>query len=182
MLLWPCHLLAFKILKIPISSNLRALVPLLAQHYAVSPPSSSSNSALPSTQDFPFPLHAQSQRDVSLKTPWVRHLLRKVALLTIFISFPALSWYASVPLTSMADLTAIYNVFAFVCLSPLSNYHHSKLRDRFLLFPTVGLSPLAQVSTARILADESTSTTQALRRSSSRLRSLRDRLRRHDLG
>jgi hypothetical protein len=43
-------------------------------------------------------------------------LLQKVALLTIFISFPALSWYASVPLTSMADLTAIYNVFAFVSL------------------------------------------------------------------
>jgi len=116
MLLWPCHLLAFKLLKIPISSNLRALIPLLAQHYAVSP---SSTSALPSSsardQDFPFPLHAHSQREISLKTPWVRHLLRKVALLTIFISFPALSWYASVPLTSMADLTAIYNVFAFVC-------------------------------------------------------------------
>ncbi|GAA5887999.1 hypothetical protein JCM5296_001526 [Sporobolomyces johnsonii] len=46
-------------------------------------------------------------------TPWIVTLARKVALLTLFISFPALSWYAAVPLTSMADLTAIYNVFAF---------------------------------------------------------------------
>ncbi|GAA5973664.1 hypothetical protein JCM21900_005107 [Sporobolomyces salmonicolor] len=46
-------------------------------------------------------------------TPWVITLARKVALLTLFISFPALSWYAAVPLTSMADLTAIYNAFAF---------------------------------------------------------------------
>ncbi|GAA5860960.1 hypothetical protein JCM1840_002019 [Sporobolomyces johnsonii] len=50
---------------------------------------------------------------LSLSTPWIVTLARKVALLTLFISFPALSWYAAVPLTSMADLTAIYNVFAF---------------------------------------------------------------------
>ncbi|GAA5903448.1 uncharacterized protein JCM6883_005006 [Sporobolomyces salmoneus] len=117
MLLWPCHLLALRVLKIPVKESLRDLLPLLAQHFAPSSPSSSStksSSSLPTStpsNDFPFPLKKTST--ISFKTPWVRNLVQKVALLTIFISFPALSWYASVPLTSMADLTAIYNVFAF---------------------------------------------------------------------
>lgn len=66
---------------------------------------------------------------------WVKHMAKKALVLTFFISAPALSWYAAVPLTSMtgaylgfryfssstddfrgahADITAIYNVFAFV--------------------------------------------------------------------
>ena len=35
-----------------------------------------------------------------------------VASLTVLIALPALTWYSAVPLTSMTDITAIYNVFA----------------------------------------------------------------------
>ncbi|GAA5832636.1 hypothetical protein JCM3766R1_004274 [Sporobolomyces carnicolor] len=114
MLLWPCHLLALKLLKIPVGESLQDLVPLLAEHFA---PLSKTVDSLPTSslplRDFPFPLRERAHVSLVVKAPWVRNLVRKVALLTIFISFPALSWYASVPLTSMADLTAIYNVFAF---------------------------------------------------------------------
>lgn len=117
MLLWPCHLLALKLLKIPVGESLQDLVPLLAEHFA---PLSKTVDSLPTSslplRDFPFPLRERAHVSLVVKAPWVRNLVRKVALLTIFISFPALSWYASVPLTSMADLTAIYNVFAFVSL------------------------------------------------------------------
>lgn len=34
------------------------------------------------------------------------------AILTIGITIPALSWYSAVPMTSMADITAIYNTFS----------------------------------------------------------------------
>ncbi|GAA5934953.1 MFS transporter [Sporobolomyces koalae] len=115
MLLWPCHLLALRLLKIPVKATLESLVPLLARHFAPStttaPPHAHDPS--PHSHQFPFPTSSFDASQVSLKTRWVQNLIRKVALLTIFISFPALSWYASVPLTSMADLTAIYNVFAF---------------------------------------------------------------------
>ncbi|GAA5953185.1 hypothetical protein JCM3765_007435 [Sporobolomyces pararoseus] len=115
MLLWPCHLLALRFLKIPVKDSLRRLLPLLAQHFAPSK-NDQTHRSLPTSSpssDFPFPSKNYAPSDLSLKTPWVRNLVQKVSLLTIFISFPALSWYASVPLTSMADLTAIYNVFAF---------------------------------------------------------------------
>ncbi|KDN52711.1 hypothetical protein K437DRAFT_231800 [Tilletiaria anomala UBC 951] len=43
-------------------------------------------------------------------------ILSILALLTIGITVPALSWYAAVPLTSMADITALYNCFAVSAL------------------------------------------------------------------
>ncbi|GAA6058802.1 hypothetical protein JCM10212_001918 [Sporobolomyces blumeae] len=113
MLLWPCHLFTLRVLGIPVKENLRALVPLLAQHFASTSSVASEHLPVPSSpRGFPFPSSTHSRR-VSLKSPWVQNLLQKAAILTVFISFPALSWYAAVPLTSMADLTAIYNVFAF---------------------------------------------------------------------
>lgn len=39
-------------------------------------------------------------------------LLRLFGVLTIGITIPALSWYSAVPLTSMADITTIYNTYA----------------------------------------------------------------------
>lgn len=79
---------------------------------------------------------------VRVREPWIDYLARRVLLLTLLISAPALSWYGAVPLTSMTgkyitpsslcyvgssqlislsmisktDITAIYNVFAFVRL------------------------------------------------------------------
>lgn len=50
---------------------------------------------------------------VRVREPWIDYLARRVLLLTLLISAPALSWYGAVPLTSMTDITAIYNVFAF---------------------------------------------------------------------
>lgn len=70
-------------------------------------------------------LHSRSQvRRVSLGPPpftttleerlgfnlW--KLLRLFGVLTIGITVPALSWYSAVPLTSMADITTIYNTYA----------------------------------------------------------------------
>jgi hypothetical protein len=79
---------------------------------------------------------------VRVRAPWIDYLAKRVLLLTLLISAPALSWYGAVPLTSMTgksishfsatlltaaggssrfrlsetDITAIYNVFAFVRL------------------------------------------------------------------
>ncbi len=39
-----------------------------------------------------------------------------IAILTVGITIPALSWYAAVPMTSMADITALYNCFAVAAL------------------------------------------------------------------
>jgi drug/metabolite transporter (DMT)-like permease len=39
-------------------------------------------------------------------------LLRLFGVLTVGITIPALSWYSAVPLTSMADITTIYNPYA----------------------------------------------------------------------
>ncbi|EPQ27258.1 uncharacterized protein PFL1_05181 [Pseudozyma flocculosa PF-1] len=39
-------------------------------------------------------------------------LLGLLAILTLGITVPALSWYSAVPMTSMADITAIYNTFS----------------------------------------------------------------------
>lgn len=39
-------------------------------------------------------------------------LLRMFAVLTLGITVPALSWYSAVPLTTMADITTIYNTYA----------------------------------------------------------------------
>ncbi|POY76473.1 hypothetical protein BMF94_0674 [Rhodotorula taiwanensis] len=50
---------------------------------------------------------------VRVRAPWIDYLAKRVLLLTVLISAPALSWYGAVPLTSMTDITAIYNVFAF---------------------------------------------------------------------
>ncbi|TKA54011.1 hypothetical protein B0A53_03293 [Rhodotorula sp. CCFEE 5036] len=76
---------------------------------------------------------------VRVRAPWIDYLAKRVLLLTLLISAPALSWYGAVPLTSMTgksishfsatlltaaggssrfrlsetDITAIYNVFAF---------------------------------------------------------------------
>ena len=46
------------------------------------------------------------------KKEWKWRLGRTVACLTVLIALPALTWYSAVPLTSMTDITAIYNVFA----------------------------------------------------------------------
>lgn len=39
-------------------------------------------------------------------------LLRLLAVLTFGLTVPALSWYSAVPLTTMADITTIYNTYA----------------------------------------------------------------------
>lgn len=87
---------------------------------------------------------------VRVRAPWIDYLAKRVLLLTVLISAPALSWYGAVPLTSMtgessvsgartgtgraryneadcstfADITAIYNVFAFV------SSHHPRVVQR----------------------------------------------------
>ncbi|GAA6018938.1 hypothetical protein JCM10207_009207 [Rhodosporidiobolus poonsookiae] len=88
-LLAPLHLAALKLTGIPIRPALKDLVALLAYNVDV---------------------EASSWRG---QQGWVRELLKKVAILTVAISAPALSWYGAVPLTNMTDITAIYNVFAF---------------------------------------------------------------------
>ncbi|KAK0549009.1 hypothetical protein OC844_006933, partial [Tilletia horrida] len=43
-------------------------------------------------------------------------LVRILFILTMGITIPSLSWYAAVPMTSMADITAIYNTFSVFAL------------------------------------------------------------------
>ncbi|KAE8234103.1 hypothetical protein CF326_g858 [Tilletia indica] len=43
-------------------------------------------------------------------------LVRILMILTVGITIPSLSWYAAVPMTSMADITAIYNTFSVFAL------------------------------------------------------------------
>ncbi|KAL9931237.1 hypothetical protein V8E36_009914 [Tilletia maclaganii] len=43
-------------------------------------------------------------------------LLRILLILTVGITIPSLSWYAAVPMTAMADITAVYNTFSVFAL------------------------------------------------------------------
>ncbi|GAA5864364.1 hypothetical protein JCM8547_005797 [Rhodosporidiobolus lusitaniae] len=140
--LTPLHLLTLKLLGVPLRPALENLREVLADKFSSNPSSASlpTHSLLASSsgeEEASVPLTSR-RRDGSRsagrlarfegagglrdrleeftetwKEGWVRELARKVGILTLFISAPALSWYAAVPFTSMTDITAIYNSFAF---------------------------------------------------------------------
>ncbi|GAA5837313.1 hypothetical protein JCM11251_004964 [Rhodosporidiobolus azoricus] len=105
--LLPLHLFALRCLKIPIRPAADDVLSVLIDKY--SPPADrlSFSRRASSRSGAPFSL------DELRNAAWLCELARKVGLLTVFISAPALSWYGAVPLTNMTDITAIYNVFAF---------------------------------------------------------------------
>ncbi|SCV74906.1 BQ2448_7935 [Microbotryum intermedium] len=143
LLIAPLHLVSLRLLSIPIEANLRTLVAILEAHFAplepttpttliLPPPShrpsysrSLSRASLPPSADEAPSRPGPGRRRTSMKrllhsskprgpsAGWISRLISTVLLLTFLIAFPALSWYAAVPLTSMTDITAIYNVFAF---------------------------------------------------------------------
>ncbi|GAA5973195.1 hypothetical protein JCM11641_006317 [Rhodosporidiobolus odoratus] len=117
-LLQPLHLVVLKLMGIPVKPALSSVFTVLQDKY--------------STTSLPYAAVSRRHREVSLSSAaswtsrtclreleeavsedWVRELGKKVAVLTVFISAPALSWYGAVPLTAMVDITAIYNSFAF---------------------------------------------------------------------
>lgn len=57
-------------------------------------------------------VEARGSKPKSRTKQWHRSLLSTVFSLTILIAAPALMWYAAVPLTSMTDITGIFNCFA----------------------------------------------------------------------
>lgn len=76
-----------------------------------------SRSSLPTSQPAIARMNSQrrllgSEERRRGKKEWKWRLGRTVACLTCLIALPALTWYSAVPLTSMTDITAIYNVFA----------------------------------------------------------------------
>ncbi|KDE06412.1 hypothetical protein MVLG_03318 [Microbotryum lychnidis-dioicae p1A1 Lamole] len=143
LLIAPLHLVSLRLLSIPIEANLRTLVAILEVHFAPPEPRtpttplplppthrpsysrSLSRASLPPSADEAPDRPGPGRRRTSMKrllhsskpkgssAGWIARLISTVLLLTFLIAFPALSWYAAVPLTSMTDITAIYNVFAF---------------------------------------------------------------------
>ncbi|GAA5928446.1 hypothetical protein JCM3775_000613 [Rhodotorula graminis] len=129
-LLVPAHVLVLRLTGTPIRSTFADLRDLLAYHFRTpSPHDDPDGAAIPVSPKVP---RSRSDRSLYRHTSpnavtrylpaaladiaeqdWVQNLAKKAGILTIFISAPALSWYAAVPLTSMTDITAIYNVFAF---------------------------------------------------------------------
>ncbi|GAA6039259.1 hypothetical protein JCM8097_003232 [Rhodosporidiobolus ruineniae] len=112
LLLAPLHLLALKLLGTPVLPALRDVLVVLKAKF--SPPASFSDP--PSSPRLRRQQSSDSARDfgeAAWTAPWVVELAKKGAFLTVAIAVPALSWYGAVPLTSMTDITAIYNVFAF---------------------------------------------------------------------
>lgn len=57
----------------------------------------------------PPPLDSWIERKIGFNL-W--KLLGLLSVLTIGLTVPALSWYSAVPLTTMADITTIYNTYA----------------------------------------------------------------------
>ncbi|GAA5892212.1 hypothetical protein JCM6882_003612 [Rhodosporidiobolus microsporus] len=110
-LLFPLHLVALRFLGVPLAPALSDVLSILASKYAPS------SALLPTSPNRRSGFHHASLDGFSVANlkdaPWIRELAKRVAVLTVFISAPALSWYGAVPLTNMTDITAIYNVFAF---------------------------------------------------------------------
>lgn len=131
MLILPLHLLVFRLMGIPIQPALSTLRAVLRHQFAAPPPihdtlarpsylRSLSRSSLP-PDVIPAPIERRSSMRRLLgpeerrrgRKEWKWRLAKRVGSLTLLIALPALTWYAAVPLTSMTDITAIYNVFAF---------------------------------------------------------------------
>ncbi|GJN93501.1 hypothetical protein Rhopal_006558-T1 [Rhodotorula paludigena] len=124
--LLPAHVLALKLGGSSLRTAFRGLREILAHHFRA--PSLLDHDGLPTSPKLSrsdggayrvsapvrlAQLVLPRSWAVELEEDWVARLARKTLILTVFISAPALSWYAAVPLTSMTDITAIYNVFAF---------------------------------------------------------------------
>ncbi|TNY20446.1 hypothetical protein DMC30DRAFT_253850, partial [Rhodotorula diobovata] len=126
-LLLPAHVLVLRLTGTPVRSTFSDLRDLVAHHFRT--PTPLDDDGIPSS---PKLARTRSDRSLyrsrstavlssvlpasladALDQDWVHNLAKKAGILTVFISAPALSWYAAVPLTSMTDITAIYNVFAF---------------------------------------------------------------------
>ncbi|GEM12419.1 hypothetical protein Rt10032_c21g6436 [Rhodotorula toruloides] len=122
--LFPLHLIVLALLRAPVRSNLATLVDVIAFKYSEPGTYTSLRASVPSS---PILRNGRTAAGRKPSTPglleegllavtrsvaqkeWVKHLAKKALILTFFISAPALSWYAAVPLTSMTDITAIYN-------------------------------------------------------------------------
>ncbi|GAA5821776.1 hypothetical protein JCM3770_000139 [Rhodotorula araucariae] len=122
--LLPAHVVVLRLTGTPIRSTFADLRDLLAHHFRT--PSPLDDNGIPTSPKIQARADHSLYRSrstlasflpaslaVMIDEEWVRNLAKKAAILTVFISAPALSWYAAVPLTSMTDITAIYNVFAF---------------------------------------------------------------------
>ncbi|BGP19141.1 hypothetical protein JCM10213v2_007228 [Rhodosporidiobolus nylandii] len=123
LLLTPLHLLTLAVLRVPLAPLGKELLAVLRAKYSPSitslpawlrqrrrEPSCASISSLASLASLDG---LRELVDEAKEEPWVRELAKRVAILTVAIAAPALSWYAAVPLTSMTDITALYNSFAF---------------------------------------------------------------------
>ncbi|KAL8287320.1 hypothetical protein RQP46_003772 [Phenoliferia psychrophenolica] len=126
-LILPLHLSALRILSISIPDSFSVLRGVLRIQFAAEPtpverppygrsPSSHGNGTGESRP--PNPRRASLKRllgnsERAQRKLWKWRMGRMVVKLTLLIAFPALTWYAAVPLTSMTNITAIYNVFAF---------------------------------------------------------------------
>ena len=117
-LLVPAHVLVLRLTGTPIRSTFADLRDLLAYHFRTpSPHDDLDGAGIPVS-----PKVTRSRSDRSLyrhtspnavtrylpaaladvaEQDWVQNLAKKAGILTVFISAPALSWYAAVPLTSM---------------------------------------------------------------------------------
>ena len=72
---------------------------------------------------------------VRVREPWIDYLAKRVLLLTLLISAPALSWYGAVPLTSMTgksishfSATLLTAAGGLIPLSLIGNRHHGDLQ------------------------------------------------------
>ncbi|BGP42561.1 hypothetical protein JCM10449v2_006573 [Rhodotorula kratochvilovae] len=122
--LLPVHVLVLRLTGTPIRSTFADLRDLLAYHFRT--PSPLDEDGIPTSPKIQprgdhslyrtrsaFTSLLPASLAEAVEQDWVQNLAKRALTLTVFISAPALSWYAAVPLTSMTDITAIYNVFAF---------------------------------------------------------------------
>lgn len=72
---------------------------------------------------------------VRVRAPWIDYLAKRVLLLTLLISAPALSWYGAVPLTSMTgksishfSATLLTAAGGLIPLPLIGNRHHGDLQ------------------------------------------------------
>ncbi|KAM0745728.1 hypothetical protein T439DRAFT_330372 [Meredithblackwellia eburnea MCA 4105] len=132
-LILPFHFLALRLMGVNIPESLSILrgvfrIQFASESTSLLPDSASATSLRPplrrpTSRSQIIPDRPPSKRRTSLRRLmsrershrklWKWRLLGMVVRLTVLIAFPALTWYAAVPLTSMTNITAIYNVFAF---------------------------------------------------------------------
>jgi hypothetical protein len=135
-LIAPLHWLALKWYRVDIPSLLDRLHSAISDHCAT-------RAAAPTwaaSEDELAGKRADVKDRVALADLWPAYL-RMICVVTVCITVPALAWYCAVPLTSMTDITCLYNSVRSLARIYNSGPRRRDITERLLGLPADRLPP-----------------------------------------